>query len=85
MLTYAKPPRNRYYWKALFRDLSHSVTLQISVELNIDHLGLLASNFGKKASTSLGAILRWHSCLSTGIVIASNLFPNISKLAKIIS
>nr|CAI0341109.1 hypothetical protein SHINE37_60077 [Rhizobiaceae bacterium] len=39
---------------ASLRDLTHSVTLKIFVEIRSAHDALLASKLGKKASTNLG-------------------------------
>jgi len=45
--------RNRI---APLRDLGHRIPFEIVAEITFTHVGLLASNLGKKASTNLGAI-----------------------------
>lgn len=56
MLVDPQPLRNLCNWIASLRDLGQRVTLEIIVEMNFAHLGLLASKLGKKASTNLGAM-----------------------------
>ena len=41
---------------------SHRIALELFTEIGFAHVGLLASNLGKKASTNLGAIyLVWFA------------------------
>ena len=41
---------------AALRDLGHRIPLELIAEIYLDHLRLLTSNLGKKASRNLGAI-----------------------------
>ena len=56
MLAHAQTLRNLRYPIAPFNNLDHIVLLEHFAEVAFEHLSLLASNLGEKASTNLGAI-----------------------------
>ncbi len=48
------------FWIVPVGDLTHRVAFKLVTEINFAHIGLLASNLGKKVSRNLGAIQAAH-------------------------
>jgi hypothetical protein len=56
MLAHTERLRNFGNGIAPFGHLTHRILLKLFIEIGFAYDGLLASNFGKKTSTNLGAI-----------------------------